>query len=258
MYTYCTYNNYVLCTFVKHFSSSVFTSGEYAALNPLNNWGALKCTWCRGRRSCQQDPECLRRPASSRAEQPEHRGWATCQLRSRGQTARINSVPSCSTKRSLSTYSPSNQSYIERHRLSISPPSPFSHLSWVVLRLQGSRRPRVSPSHFLGKPEQLPAIQRRTEHLKMVEHSPKKHKHTPPMSAFFPESIVDSHTGCDEERLHPPYKSFDWEKRWWSHGRCLTLMNICVWCDMCGKHREKLEFWLSENFILEILLEEKI
>lgn len=63
--------------------------------------------------------------------------------------------------------------------------------------------------------------------LKMVEHSLKKHKHTPPMSTFFPESIVDSQTGCDEERLRPPYKSLDSEKRWWPHVWRLTFLNIC-------------------------------
>lgn len=43
--------------------------------------------------------------------------------------------------------------------------------------------------------------------LKMVEHS-LKHKHTYNVN-LFPESIVDSHTGCDEGRLRPPYKSLE-------------------------------------------------
>lgn len=77
--------------------------------------------------------------------------------------------------------------------------------------------------------------------LKMVEHS--LQKHTPPVSTLFPESNVDSHTGCDEEHIRPPPESSDSKKWGWSHVRCLNLLNNFSLTIMCEKYRDKFDFF---------------
>lgn len=163
MYTYKQY----LCTMYlcKTFQQHIFTYGEFSALNSgrklvsVNQWAV-------------NVPDAAADVFASWIQSVWGGRWAAEQSSQSAEDERhLNSGPgekhlgaTLSTKPFLWSYSPWNQ--IERQRLSIFPPSPLSHLSWVVLRLQGSQSPRVSLSHFLGKSEQLPAIQRRTEHFK--------------------------------------------------------------------------------------------
>lgn len=219
-------------------------------------WGAVNRTWCRGRRFSQQDPECLRRPVSSRAEQPEQRGWASSQQRSRGRTLGISFLPSSNAKPLIWTSSPSNQMSIEGQRPSILLPSPICPESSCLSR--AARAPGFPLPISWGSQSSFLLFSDVQNILKMVEHSLKTHKHTPPMSTFFPESIVDSHTGC-EECLHPPYKPFKSEQRWWFHVRDLTFLNISdfLWWSYVKNTEINLSFNIQRILFLNSYLKRK-
>lgn len=148
------------------FSSGVFTEVEYSALNSGRKISV--CEWlrrfrvpdaaadifpsriqsvCGGQRAAEQ---------SSRSDRDQRH----LNKRSTAQSPRISSVPAPSTKWFLETDSPQKCPRGSVRASSIVPrPS-------VLCPESSCQSHPVSPSHFLGKPEQLPAIQRRTEHFK--------------------------------------------------------------------------------------------
>lgn len=123
----------------------------------------VEATWCRGRHFSQQDPECLSRTMSSKAEHSALRGWASSQNIS-------EETKFGSTSSSVLMLNGSSELILLKIRSSVCPSS--LHPTSPVCRessctsSQSSQSPPVSSSHFLGKSEPLPAIQQRTEHFK--------------------------------------------------------------------------------------------
>lgn len=135
----------------------------------------LKCTWHCGRRSSQQDPVCVRRTTSSKAEHSELRGDDSSPQTPKTKTWDRISVSRLYVQSFLSSQLVLLQvkGWTMRGSISLSvypppfPPSPS--LPRVALWLQCSQRgrnPRVSSFHFLGKSEPLPSIQPDTELFK--------------------------------------------------------------------------------------------
>lgn len=169
----------------------------------------MKCTLCSCRRSSHQDPVCVQRTESNRAEHSEL--WEA----SSPSKARIQKSFCL-----VLTYSPpfSTCSTFRGEHNQRQYPSFLSTLPSLFLSSESScgsdvakkLKPQVSSPHFLGKSEPLPSIQPDTElfkdgHTHKTRHiqgwGTYKRKHTPPAFPLFPESNGDGLTGDDEESL---------------------------------------------------------
>lgn len=236
MYTYKQY----LCTMYlcKTFQQHIFTYGEFSALNSgrksvsVNQWAV-------------NVPDAAADVFASWIQSVWGGRWAAEQSSQSAEDERhLNSGPGEKHLEQLLAPNRSSDLILLKIRLrgSVCPsslhlPSPICPESSCASR--AARAPGFPFPISWGSRSSFLLFSDVQNILKMVEHSLKTHKHTPPMSTFFPESIVDSHTGCDEERLRPPYKSLDSEQRWWSHVRHLTFLNICdfLWWS-CVKNRD--------------------